>query len=205
MSTSLYISVLGEALQYNLETLIKSSGDADSHEEYIMQATSDSFVAMIDDVLGVYGSAQLMLSNDTTQADIQGQFEAIKFGQTLYQWAVLGINIALLLLLAVEGFRTRWWHGLPRFDPLDFKSVVAVTSSGGMDVTRELQIPHNEGEETWTGDPNNRTLGPIPVQLLRKGLGGGLAVVPCTRQDKYALGLLSETEDVLNRANTSVS
>lgn len=204
MSTSLYISVLGEALQYNLETLIKSSGDADSLEESIVQATSDSFVAMIDDALGVYGSAQLMLSNDTTQADIQGEFEAIKFGQALYQWAVLGINIALLLSLTVEGFRTRWWYGLPRFDPLDFKSVVAATSTGGMDVARELQTPHNEGEEAWTGDPNNRTLGSIPVQLSRNGFGGGLAVIPYVRQDKYALGLLSDTEDVLNRTNAGL-
>jgi hypothetical protein len=194
MSTSLYVSVLGEALQSNLETLMKLSNNDLTLEEHIMQSTSDSFVAMIDDILGVYGTAQLTLSNDMTQTHIQGSLESIKFGEALYQWAVLGINIALFLLLIVEGVRTRWWYGLPRFDPLDFKSVVAATSLGGIDVAKELQelsIPGSESGGKWTGDPNNRTLGAIPVQLSREGL----AVVLDTNEAKYSLALLSSIED----------
>lgn len=113
MSTSLYVSVLGEALGYNLQTLTNSSDTAtDSNETMIFQSVEESFVAMFDNALGIYGGAQLVLSNNgSVNVPIDGIYTAMHFGQESYQWAVLVVNGALLVVFLAEAIRTRWWRG----------------------------------------------------------------------------------------------
>lgn len=65
---------------------------------------ADSFTAMLDDVLGIYGGSQLVLAGKPAgqrAATISGDFAAYRSGQPRYQWAVLGVNVALLLLIVV--------------------------------------------------------------------------------------------------------
>ncbi|ROV92508.1 hypothetical protein VSDG_06684 [Cytospora chrysosperma] len=82
MTTSLYVSVLGEALDYNLQTVILSSNNTNGDVSNLaLQAASESFIAILDDILGIYGGAQLVLSNDSTQADISACLEAVQIGQ----------------------------------------------------------------------------------------------------------------------------
>lgn len=128
MSTSLYVSVLGEALDHNLQTIKSSPLTAnDNLTAQTLRATADSFTAMLDDVLGIYGGSQLVLAGNMTgqrPASIRGEFAAYRVGQSHYQWAIFAINMGLLLLILIEGIRTRWWRGLPCFDTLDFESIV---------------------------------------------------------------------------------
>lgn len=129
MSTSLYVSVLGEALAHNLQTVSALSGSTDDNDDgaAALRATAESFTAMLDDILGIYGGSQLVLADKSVgqaATSIRGSFAALRVGQPLYQYAVLGVNAALLLLILAEGLRTRWWRGLPSFDTLDFKNIV---------------------------------------------------------------------------------
>lgn len=124
MSTSLYVSVLGEALTHNLQTV--SAFQNITHNDPA-HAAAESFNAMLDDILGIYAGSQLVLagrSGGQATTDIRGEFSALLIGQPPYQYAVLGINTVLLLLILSEGLRTRWWRDLPCFDTLDFDTVV---------------------------------------------------------------------------------
>lgn len=182
MSTSLYVSVLGEALTYNLQTMISSSNTTSNDiSDLALQATSDSFLAIIDDVLGIYSGAQLVLSNASTQAAIYGSFEAVKIGQPWYQRAVLVINIGLLTLVLAEGLRTRWWRGLPCFDSLDFKTAVAAASCAGTGLIEELrrryQVRGRDLGMNWVGKPGDRILGGLAVQLSRQSHDSEIAIV----------------------------
>ncbi|KAJ4420465.1 hypothetical protein N0V82_004342 [Gnomoniopsis sp. IMI 355080] len=182
MSTSLYVSVLGETLTYNLETVISSlNNKSNDISDPALQATSDSFLAIIDDVLGIYGGAQLVLSNASTQVATYGSFEAVQIGQPWYQRAVLVINIGLLVLVLVEGLRTRWWRGLPCFDLLDFKSVTAAASCAGTGLMEELRRTYQDRgssrDGNWMGSPSDRILGSLAVQLCRESYSSELAIV----------------------------
>lgn len=182
MSTSLYVSVLGEALTYNLETMASSS-NATSNDDFdlALEATSESFLAIFDDVLGIYSGAQLVLSNASTQTAIFGSFEAVQIGLPWYQWAVLAINIGLLVLVLAEGLRTRWWRGLPCFDLLDFKTAVAAASCAGTGLSEELRrryrVRGKSSEMRWVGNPGDRILGGLAVQLIRQSHDSELTIV----------------------------
>lgn len=73
MSPSLYVSVLGHAFSYNLNTTQTLSGMA--RPEAALRATEASFEAILDDILGAYGSGQIMIHNETTTNSIQGIFQ----------------------------------------------------------------------------------------------------------------------------------
>lgn len=154
MSTSLYVSVLGEALDHNLQTIKSSPLTVDDDlTTQTLRATADSFTAMIDDVLSIYGGSQLVLAGNGTgqrTASIRGEFAAYRVGQPHYQWAIFGVNAALLLLILAEGVRTMWWRGLPCFDTLDFESIVNSVLNQGV-----------YGASTW---------------LLKREYGGGVMI-----------------------------
>lgn len=189
MTTSLYVSVLGEALDYNLNTVISSSNNTIGDvSNLVFRAASDSFIAVLDDVLGIYGGAQLVLSNASTQANITARLKAVQIGEPWYQWVVLGINMGLLALVLVEGVRTRWWRGLPCFDPLDFKSIVAASSFGGKSVANGLRRTYqDDGGNTWDGDPGDKKLGSLVVHLQRECHSTELAIslVGESKRQKY--------------------
>lgn len=131
MSTSLYVSVLGEALTHNLETVSAPQNTADKDPA---RAAAESFTAILDDILGIYAGSQLVLAGGLggqAATKIRGEFSALRVGQPPYQYAVLGVNIALLLLVLAEAFRTRWWRDLPSFDTLDFETVVGSALAKG--------------------------------------------------------------------------
>lgn len=177
MTPSLYVSVLGEGLAYNLYSLMEqhnSTPSSNIDEELIFTATADSFIAMLDTVLGIYSGAQLILANSSAHTPIAGTFEAMRFGQPLYQWIVLAVNLVLLIFVLIEGVRTRWWRSLPLFDPLDVKSVVLAASSGGECIAKELQRRLRRSEDRPRRDSGDKVAGKIPVHLQE---GSGKLVV----------------------------
>lgn len=156
MSTSLYVSVLGETLNHSLQAVSALPGGTSNDDNDTMpgatalRATAESFTAMLDDILGIYGGSQLVLPNGTAgqaTAGICGEFAALRVGQPRYHYAVLGVNAALLLLIVVDGLRTRWWRGLPCFDTLDFESVVDAALSKGVSVAGAWVLQRGYGGE----------------------------------------------------------
>ena len=165
MSPSLYVSILGDAFSYNLNTTKQVFPDM-ARPDAALRATKASFEAILDDILGVYGSGQISIVNDTTPKSIQGSFDSYRIGKPLVHACTLVLNLLIILGILIEAFRTRFWRNLPKYDMMDLKSTVTAASFGGKDISRRIQA---RSPEKWTADPGDRKLGAIEV---------------CLRQDK---------------------
>ena len=160
MSPSLYVSVLGDAFSYNLNTTQAYSGFA--RHEAALRATEASFEAILDDILGVYGSGQIMINNEATNQSIQGIFESYRIGKPVVHAFTLVLNLLIILSILIEALRTSFWRDLPRYDMMDLKSTVTAASFGGGGVSRKIQ---QKRSKMWTADPADRKLGEIEVCL----------------------------------------
>ena len=165
MSLSLYVSVLGDAFSYNLNTTKQVYSDM-SRGDAALRATEASFEAILDDILGIYGSGQIFINNDTTIMSIHGSFDSYRIGKPLVHTFSLVLNLLIVLGILIEAFRTRFWRDLPKYDMMDLKSTVTAASFGGKDMARKIQ---QQTPKKWTADPGDRKLGGIEV---------------CLRQDK---------------------
>ena len=166
MSPSLYVSILGDAFSYNLNTTKQVFPDM-ARPDAALRATQASFEAILDDILGVYGSGQISINNDTTPKNIQGSFDSYRIGKPLVHTFTLVLNLLIVLGVLIEAFRTRFWRDLPKYDMMDLKSTVTAASFGGKAISRRIQA---QSPEKWTADPGDRKLGEIEV---------------CLRQDKF--------------------
>lgn len=165
MSPSLYVSVLGDAFSYNLNTTTEAFPDM-ARPDAALRATEASFEAILDDILGIYGSGQISINNDTTVKRIQGSFDSYRIGKPLVHTLTLLLNLLIVSGILIEAFRTRFWRDLPKYDIMDLKSTVTAASFGGKDIARKIQ---QQTPKKWTADPGDRKLGEIEV---------------CLRQDK---------------------
>ena len=160
MSPSLYVSVLGEAFSYNLNTTQAFSSMA--RPEAALRAIEASFEAILDDILGVYGSGQITIHNETTTKSIQGTFQSYRIGKPLVHAFTLVLNMLIILSIFFEALRTSFWRDLPKYDMMDLGATVTAASFGGKGVSRKIQQKRNK---TWTADPGDRKLGEIEVCL----------------------------------------
>ena len=165
MSPSLWVSVLGDAFSYNLNTTKQAFPDV-ARPDAALRATEASFEAILDDILGVYGSSQISINNGTMIKSIQGSFHSYRIGMPLVHTFTLLLNLLIVLGILIEAFRTRFWRDLSKYDMMDLKSTVTAASSGGKDISRKIQ---HQTHRKWTADPGDRKLGEIEV---------------CLRQDK---------------------
>lgn len=183
MSTSLYISVLGEALQQNLEATLSRHHESLDLLQGALRSTEDSFEAILDDILGIYAGAQITLANDVEPRDLITFLEGMRFGDTTFQFAVVVLTAIVACIVLVEGALTRWWRELPVFDPLAFKCITAAASMAGPALGSELTERHARKGTRWAGEASDRALGAMGVMLVEKGgslqlvLGEGYASV----------------------------
>ncbi|MCJ1389393.1 hypothetical protein MMC18_002250 [Xylographa bjoerkii] len=141
MSTSLYVSVLGETLFRNIETLrARHSNDTPTADSPSVAnaAVAESFAAILDDVLVAYGAAQLVLANASSTVPVTGVYQAVRIGQNTYIYATLAVNILLLLAVVVEMVRTWLWLRLPDFEYSNITSVIIAASAGGIGLADEV-------------------------------------------------------------------
>ncbi|KAF6219223.1 hypothetical protein HO133_005048 [Letharia lupina] len=165
MGPSLYVSVMGDAFEYNVHTTYKSSAYGNlTRREVGLRATEASFDAILDDILGIYGSGQIAIANETTSTTIAGTFGSYLFGKPLVLGLILPVNLVILLVIVIEGIRARFWRHLPQFDILDFKSTVTAASLGGNNISKKVQRQRGEGDK-WTADAADRMLGDIKMCL----------------------------------------
>ncbi|RAH51505.1 uncharacterized protein BO95DRAFT_510025 [Aspergillus brunneoviolaceus CBS 621.78] len=104
--------------------------------------------------------------------------EAFRVGSHPYIVCVFGTSLALLLVVAAEMGRTRLWRGLPRWDYMEMKMVVAAASNGGRGIAERA------AEKGWAADE----VGRIPVRLVGgEQVAGGWRLVVEDGVDKEML------------------
>ena len=109
MSPSLYVSVVGEAFQNNVNiTRNSSSYGIMTPREAGLRATEASFEAILVDILGIYGGGQIVIAKDVNPAPIQGTFDGYHFGKRVVLYLTLLVNLVILSAIAVEVVRTRF-------------------------------------------------------------------------------------------------
>ena len=87
MSPSLYVSVLGETLNRNVERMQKQRPSLNITEA-VTSAVADSFTAIIDDILVAYGASQIVNAQDTIPTIAHGLMEATQLGHPFYRSSV---------------------------------------------------------------------------------------------------------------------
>ena len=184
---------LGKSLNDNWQTFNQSigfeaniDGSHATHETYntsavsvgnntsIFSAVQDSFNAMLDDIIGGFGAAQLYWeadvnsnSVDTIQIPLDSRYSAIRLGQDGYIFATLAINLFILVLAIEESIRTRYWKGLPLLDYLSLTSMVVASSAGGTGVAEACTQKHKQGK-VWKGDSGSKEAGEVRVSLMER-------------------------------------
>jgi hypothetical protein len=190
MSTSLYMSVLGNSLQRNLQAMLRRYNTTE-YQQAALRSTEESFNAVLDDILGIYASGQLSLARDNKTAPVVNTFEAFRIGDTRYQAAAYALTGIIAMIVLAEGLLQDWWQELPRFDPLAFKCITAAASMAGPAVGSELQEQHAKKGTRWQGDPSDRALGALSVMLVERA-----GLLQLTLGDSHASGDLQEREEL---------
>ena len=163
MSPSLYVSVLGETLRRNVERMQNQKPHL-SRTEAVLSAVSESFTAIIDDVLVAYGASQISNAHDTTSSAARGVVEAVQIGQAFYRHLVFALNSLMIFVVIFEAAHTRFWFRLAKFDYLDIKSVVIASSAGGGKLAKAVLNEHYEEGTNWVADPSDPIAGAMRVK-----------------------------------------
>ncbi|KAL1801589.1 hypothetical protein ACET3X_001931 [Alternaria dauci] len=139
--TNLYVSLLGEAFNSSIAAYRMSRAfatnqtiDAIPQEEATLAGLTNSMIAMADDMLVAYASAQLMVGRMFTQQPAKVYVYALQFGQPSYIYAIFSLNLVIIIAVVCEAFRTTGWSSLGRFNYLDPRDLIIAASRGGGDV-----------------------------------------------------------------------
>lgn len=164
MSPSLYVSVLGETLNRNVERMQKQRPNL-NETEAVTSAVAESFTAIIDDILVAYAASQIVIAQDTTSTAAHGLMEAIQLGHPFYRKSVLMLNFLIILIVLFETARTRCWKYLTKFNILDIKSAIVAASAGGNGIVKAVWARHRSQGTQWAGDPRDVVVRETMVDL----------------------------------------
>lgn len=147
--TGLYTSLVGITLNnsisdYNL-SIANAGLEPVSEANATLTGLENAFTAMIDDVLGAYAAAQIMISNVTSNTTGTIKVVALQFGQVIYIYAVVVMNALILVAVLVEGLRTRVWKGLGQFDYMNIGDVITDTLRGRTEIAVAIEHNHAKG------------------------------------------------------------
>lgn len=135
--TNLYVSLLGEAFNSSIAAYKMSetfNNRTFTQEEATLAGLTNSMVAMADDMLVAYASAQLMVGRMFTQQPAKVYVYALQFGQPSYIYAIFTLNLVIILAVVFEAVRTAAWSALGRFNYLDPRDLIIAASRGGGDI-----------------------------------------------------------------------
>ncbi|RAL09770.1 uncharacterized protein BO97DRAFT_395817 [Aspergillus homomorphus CBS 101889] len=155
-----------------------------SEEAIALAGIRNVYISLIDDILAGYASAQLMVGGFTQETQAMVTVEAFRVGSRPYIVCVFVVSMVLLLVVAAEMVRTRLWVGLPRFDYLEMKMVVAGASNGGRGIAERA------AERAWCG----KGIGRIRVRLAGVGKTAGWRLIVEEGVDKEMLLLEGDGE-----------
>jgi hypothetical protein len=108
--------------------------------EGTLAGLENSVTAMIDDILGLYPSSQLMIANDTKTAPVFITLNAFQIGEGRYIIAITVFNAFLILVVIVEAIRTRGWKTLVDFNYMDPRYLVIGSSRGGQELAKAVLV-----------------------------------------------------------------
>lgn len=163
--TNKFTSFLGDAINASISNFVISHNHSMSIREATLPALPNVVQSMIDDILVAYASAQLTLGNDTTTAPIEIQTNSIRIGDTSFIYAVVALNVSLVLVIVVEGLRHQGWRKLTSFDYTDSRRVIIGASAGGSGLAKSVM----------TGVED---LGSVRVRVIEEpGSGGGYQII----------------------------
>lgn len=136
--TNLYVSLLGEALNSSIAAYNMSRASVSrnpfTEQEATLAGLKNSIIAMADDMLVAYASAQLMVGRMFTPQTAKIYVYALQFGQSPYIYAIFSLNLLIILAVVGEAVRTRGWSSLGRFNYLDPRDLIIAASRGGREL-----------------------------------------------------------------------
>ncbi|KAJ5867877.1 hypothetical protein N7534_002430 [Penicillium rubens] len=159
--TSYYRSTLGDAFNASISdyrTSVAGGNDSLSEMQIVMKGMENAITSLVDDILGGYASAQLVVGGFKKSAPVRVEISTLRIGSRAYIIASAVITGLIALLVIGEGIRMRWWKDLPTFDYQDNRALVVGASRGG------------RGFAEYVEHMNCKDLGRIPV-IWRKGKG----------------------------------
>ena len=173
VTTSLYTSMLGEALVRNIKNIqakLSLGGFVNPDSKDVSDATrlaaiSDSVTAIADDLLMTLAAAALTYpqASDSTLAIVE--HTVVVIGSTIYINAIIAINVILLVMVAVATIWTQFWAQLPIFDYTDLGCMsvgLAVNTARSESKRRRSMVKLMH----WNGDPQDKAIGWMVVQLV---------------------------------------
>ena len=158
IDTTLYVSLLGNALQLNANNVMLREGSSGPDYEIALQAVEDSLESMLDNIF----MAQIMVSNDTQTAHVTMTIPGVQIGSSVYLYITFAINSTIVCLFAVSAWATRFWHHNPMFEITDIKSSILAASAGGTKLS--------EAAPGWNGKPSDQIAGGMEVILRETAL-----------------------------------
>ena len=173
MSTTMYLSVIGDAFVHNVANVEVLGGDNNNSK---LQGVTDSLSSIIDNNLQAFSAAQLMILNESTLANVEVRRVAAVFGSVVYVYAILAITLVISMIYLSEVIRTRGWRHLPKLNFVDVKSVVIGTSMGGDAIAQEATSLHGIRASAWHAAEDDHLAGQSRIRL-EQGSQGGVAVV----------------------------
>ncbi|KLU81869.1 hypothetical protein MAPG_00950 [Magnaporthiopsis poae ATCC 64411] len=128
--TNLYQSVLADALLASAQAWKASQGSTDE-AEYTLRGVENSLIAMADDMLALYGAAQLIVGHFEQPMTVSVTLAVLKPGVWQYALAATAVNAAIVIAIVAEVIRTRGWRAMPSFDFTDMGWLLLATFRGG--------------------------------------------------------------------------
>lgn len=163
VAMSFWVSVLGDAFNANI-AVANMNGSSNATR---LRGISTSVESMMDDILQAISAAQVMVLNETQMATAEVQSMSFVLGSTRYTYAVLGANIFVTLVFAVELFRTRMWRRAPRFDFVDIKAVILNASAPDNALTAETQFSSSAPDASTSGSTTSAETKVFLINSLR--------------------------------------
>lgn len=169
--TNIYVSLVGDSLNSSIADYISATSKqaigAVGAREAVLTGLTNSFTAMIDDILVSYASAQLMIAEAARPVPATIEFQALRFGQNVYIYTIAVINGLVVLCVIGEGVRTGGWKGLLKFNYLDPGSLIVAASRGGKDVAyRASQVERSySAQRKSLLDKTTHKIGQLSVML----------------------------------------
>jgi hypothetical protein len=125
---------------------IASQNSTSAHPISLRDATllglSNALVAMVDDMLVAYGSAQLMIAKQYTPAPALFKSTAMRIGQDTYIYAIPAVNLIILILFIFEGVRTRGWSRVAVLGYSDPAALIIAASKCQTEAGGYLERPY---------------------------------------------------------------
>ncbi|CAD6576231.1 MAG: hypothetical protein ASARMPREDX12_007799 [Alectoria sarmentosa] len=92
---------MGDAFQYNANST-QTRFPTMARPEAVLRATEDSFEAILDNTLTIYGGGQIGIANAITNTTIKGTFNSFRLGKPLVHDLTLQVNLVIVSGIVFE-------------------------------------------------------------------------------------------------------